>query len=282
MSLNGTRGRNPFGGNGASGTEMRFFDRRSDQLAERLLSDPESVYPEDGHDETVLFVRALPAAVPVLPDPAFEAEMIPALAGAARSASLEASRVATTTSRRLRPSRRQRWRLRLAVLAAAVAVLPVLMAGLAYAGVDLPDAVDDAFESAGVDLPNQSQAEATCRAGGEGKGDRGKSESASKNAAGTQGSDEASPRVAPAPTARPTRASPSMPVPRPRRPGMGPRRPARAEFRPATPACRPAAAATAPPARRLSPARRPTLGLRPSPRVRGTPPGQGSTPPGEG
>jgi hypothetical protein len=35
--------------------------------------------------------------------------------------------------------------------------VPVLTAGLAYAGVNLPDAVDDAFESAGVDLPNQDR-----------------------------------------------------------------------------------------------------------------------------
>src|SRR5687767_6757919 len=164
---------------------MRFFDRHSDQLAEQLLSDPESVYPNDGHDETLLFVRALPAAVPALPDPALEAEMIPALAGAARSASLEASRVNTTTFDTTPAVAAPRWRLRLTVLAAAVAVLPILMVGLAYAGVGLPDAVDDGFEAIGVDLPNQAQA-GDAPAGAEGKG-----ESASKSAAETQGSDEA-------------------------------------------------------------------------------------------
>ena len=61
----------------------------------RRLSPSVLGYRKDGHDETL--VRALPAAVSVFPDPALEAEMIPALAGAARSASLEASRVNTTT-----------------------------------------------------------------------------------------------------------------------------------------------------------------------------------------
>ena len=75
--------------------------------------------------------------------------MIPALAGAARSATLEASRVATTTFDAPAPAAAPRWRMRVAVLAAAVALLPVLMAGLAYAGVDLPDVVDEGFDAAG-------------------------------------------------------------------------------------------------------------------------------------
>ncbi len=169
---------------------MRFFDRQGDQLAEHLLSDPESVDPEHGHDEALLFVRALPAAVPVLPDPALEAEMIPALAGAARSASLEASRAATTTFETTPAVAAPRRRLRLAVLAAAVAVLPILMAGLAYAGVGLPDAVDDAFEAAGVDLPNQADDDDAAARSRDGQRAKGGSES-KDDAAGAEGTDDA-------------------------------------------------------------------------------------------
>jgi hypothetical protein len=43
-----------------------------------------------------------------------------------------------------------------ALLAALVLALPVMFAGLALAGVRLPDAIDSAFESVGIDLPNQS------------------------------------------------------------------------------------------------------------------------------
>jgi hypothetical protein len=259
---------------------MRFFDRQGDQLAEHLLSDRESVYPKDGHDETLLFVRALPAAVPVPPDPALEAEMIPALAGAARSASLEASRVATTTFDSTPAVAAPRWRQRLAVLAAAVAVLPILMAGLAYAGVGLPDAVDDAFEAIGVDLPNQSQA-GDAPAGAEGKGDRGKGESASKNAAGTQGSDEAS---APGGAgAEDGKGKPEHAGPEATPPGHGATPPGQGGVPPGNAGVPPGGGSegsTGPP-----PETGPPSDAGPSvapPSEGGTPPGQGGTPPDQG
>jgi hypothetical protein len=62
------------------------------------------------------------------------------------------------------PGRRQ-WRaasprVRLViVIAAAVLGLPVVFSGLALAGVHLPEAVDSAFESVGIDLPNQPEDE---------------------------------------------------------------------------------------------------------------------------
>ena len=166
---------------------MGPFNRISDDLAERLLSDPRSVEPAGGLAETVAFIRALPAVVPVAPDPALEDEMIPALAGAAHSAALEASREATSSLDAVRAAA-PHWRLRLAVLGAAVALLPVLTAGLAYAGVELPDPVDEAFDAVGVDLPNQSEVDTTpAGADGEGKGKAagGKDDSSSKDAAGT-------------------------------------------------------------------------------------------------
>jgi hypothetical protein len=189
VSAKGAGGRNPFGGNGASGSEMRFFDRQSDQFAEHLLVDPESVHPGAGHDETVAFVRALPATVPVLPDPALEAEIITALAGAARSATLDASRVATATFEAAPAATPPRWRLRVAALAATVAALPVLMAGLAYAGVNLPDVVDEAFEAAGVDLPHQGGGDRATA--GSGDDDRTKASDQKNDAAGTEDTDDA-------------------------------------------------------------------------------------------
>ena len=41
-------------------------------------------------------------------------------------------------------------------LAAAVVAIPLLFTGLAVAGVELPDPAADAFESVGIELPNQS------------------------------------------------------------------------------------------------------------------------------
>jgi hypothetical protein len=168
---------------------MRLFDRQSDQFAERLLVDAESVHPGEGHDETAAFVRALPAAVGVLPDPALEAEIIPALAGAAHSATLDASRVATATFEAAHAAAPPRWRLRVAACAATVAALPVLMAGLAYAGVNLPDAVDEAFEAAGVDLPHQGDGDRPT-AGAKDE-DSAKASDPKSDAAGTEDTDDA-------------------------------------------------------------------------------------------
>jgi hypothetical protein len=51
-----------------------------------------------------------------------------------------------------RPARRRTWR----ALAAALAALTVLPAGLAAAGVRLPDAVEQPYRSIGIALPNQT------------------------------------------------------------------------------------------------------------------------------
>ncbi|HZA57899.1 MAG TPA: hypothetical protein VE523_01785, partial [Solirubrobacterales bacterium] len=62
---------------------------------------------------------------------------------------------------------RPRHRLALvARIAVAVALLPLLTAGLAVAGVRLPDAAADAFDSVGVDLPNQAASEDSNGTGG--------------------------------------------------------------------------------------------------------------------
>jgi hypothetical protein len=58
-------------------------------------------------------------------------------------------------------SPKARWSVRstrirvVAMLASGLVALPVAFAGLAFAGVSLPDPVDSAFETVGIDLPNQ-------------------------------------------------------------------------------------------------------------------------------
>jgi hypothetical protein len=73
---------------------------------------------------------------------------VPRLAEAAR-ASASTPPVAVT----IRPRRRRAIAARVAVV---VASIPLLFAGLAFAGVSLPEPADSAFETIGVELPNQA------------------------------------------------------------------------------------------------------------------------------
>lgn len=102
------------------------------------------------------------------------------------------------------PVSRRRTLARLAATGAAAALaLPVALAGLAFAGVSLPDAADTAFESVGIDLPNQAAddeangpegtADGRERAGAEGKeggeeaGDAGSAEDGDSRPQGDEG-----------------------------------------------------------------------------------------------
>jgi hypothetical protein len=140
---------------GAFEYEMGSDERISNEYAERVLStrgNPTDDAAPSG--ELASFVVALRASVPQQPDPAVEASLIPRLAEIAAASSRSAAQDATTPMTPVaRPSS---WRPRLALLGAAVVLLPASMAGLAFAGVSLPDAVDEAFETAGIDLPNQA------------------------------------------------------------------------------------------------------------------------------
>jgi hypothetical protein len=103
---------------------------------------------EDEMNEIVLFESALRAAVPTVPDPRIGATLVPRLAEAAGAATLE-----TET----RPAR-QRPRSRFALVARvgiAVALIPLVLAGLAFAGVTVPGPARSAFDSVGINLPNQ-------------------------------------------------------------------------------------------------------------------------------
>jgi hypothetical protein len=118
-------------GNGASGDEMTFGIRDDEQLG--------------------AFADALRATLIVAPDRARSAELVPRLAEAAR-----ASLVTGSPARGSRTGARRSSRLGLFARAAmAFALVPALFAGLAVAGVKLPDAAEAPFEAVGIDLPNQ-------------------------------------------------------------------------------------------------------------------------------
>jgi hypothetical protein len=115
-------------------------------------------------DEIARFALALRASLPRAPASELTAAMIPRLAHVARAAGNGASADATTTDviPAAGPADTARPRRRLALvgrIAIAVALLPLLTAGLAVAGVRLPDAAVSAFESVGVDLPNQTESD---------------------------------------------------------------------------------------------------------------------------
>jgi hypothetical protein len=116
--------------------------------------------PSGELDELAAFATAIRTSLVAQPPPA--ASIAPRLAEAARVGLAQAP---TEPRGSAAPRRRIRRRALAARVAFAVALVPALTAGLAYAGVNLPDAVDDAFESAGVDLPNQDRDEPASDAG---------------------------------------------------------------------------------------------------------------------
>jgi hypothetical protein len=99
-------------------------------------------------NEIATFESALRAAVPTRPDPALGRALVPRLAQAARASTLEAEGRAA----------RRRPRSRIASVARvgiAVALIPLVLAGLAFAGVTVPGPARSAFDSVGIKLPNQ-------------------------------------------------------------------------------------------------------------------------------
>jgi hypothetical protein len=114
-------------------------------------------YPDE-MNEAIVFMDALRAAVPTRPDPRLESTLLPRLAATARASTFEAEN--GTTRRRVAPATRaaRRPRSRFALVARvgiAVALIPLVLAGLALAGVTVPSAARSAFDSVGIILPNQ-------------------------------------------------------------------------------------------------------------------------------
>lgn len=136
-------------------SEMDRNHRINDAVAEALITGADLGDQRSDFEATALFLRALPAAIQVAPASSSEAVTISALADAGRIAALEADRGASPTAP-FAPVRGSGWRGRLALLGAVIALLPLLTAGLAFAGVDLPEPVDEAFERVGIELPNQA------------------------------------------------------------------------------------------------------------------------------
>lgn len=113
---------------------------------------PDFAYEEE-MNEVALFESALRAAVPTQPDRELGADLVPRLARIARSASIEAEQA---RGWRISPRARRRPRRALvARVAIAVALVPLLFAGMAVAGVTIPEPARSAFETVGVELPNQ-------------------------------------------------------------------------------------------------------------------------------
>jgi hypothetical protein len=103
---------------------------------------------QDEMNEVALFMNALRAAVPAQPDPRLGAALVPRLAKAARSSTIEAE----TKAVRRRPRSRRALVARVGI---SVALIPLVLAGLAFAGVTVPGPARSAFDSVGITLPNQ-------------------------------------------------------------------------------------------------------------------------------
>jgi hypothetical protein len=110
-----------------------------------------------GEDERELktFALAVQASLVAVPDQAIARNLIPELATAAAVGHRD-----NVVAAPARAPRRRRFRM-VARIAGAMALLPALFAGLAVAGVAVPQVAQDAFEAVGVDLPNQDSDTAT-------------------------------------------------------------------------------------------------------------------------
>jgi hypothetical protein len=121
----------------------------SDAEADRLLAgDSNGGDPEARIGESAAFLRMARTALLEQPPPEIEADLVRRLAETARLGA------ASRATRPARPFFRSRRRL-VAKLAVATALVPTVLAGLAFAGVTLPGAANSAFDSVGVNLPNQ-------------------------------------------------------------------------------------------------------------------------------
>jgi hypothetical protein len=112
--------------------------------------------PNEMNDDA-LFTNALRAAVPSRPDAGLATTLVPRLAAIAADSTTEAETVVVQRAARVRrPAMRRRSRFALAAqVGIAVALIPLVLAGLAVAGVTVPGPARDAFDSVGINLPNQ-------------------------------------------------------------------------------------------------------------------------------
>ena len=109
----------------------------------------------DEMNELALFTDALRAAVPAQPGRDLTAAIVPRLAATARSSTIEAEARTSRRPHRLRSGRPRSRRALVARVAIAVALVPLLLVGLAFGGVTVPGPARDVFRSVGITLPNQ-------------------------------------------------------------------------------------------------------------------------------
>jgi hypothetical protein len=143
---------------------------------------------EDEMNEVALFMTALRAAVPIQPDPELGARLVPRLAQTARAVTIEAETRTTKRADSTAAGARRRPRSRRALVARvgiALALIPLVLAGLAFAGVTLPAPARSVLDSVGVSLPNQSdKSNDTSRSS---QGPAQPADESGKSAAGSQG-----------------------------------------------------------------------------------------------
>jgi hypothetical protein len=156
----------------------------SDAEADRLLAeDSNGGDPEARIGEAAVFLRMARTALREQPPPEIEADLVRRLAETARL------RAASRARRPARPILRSRRRL-VAKLAVAMALVPAVLAGLAFAGVTLPRAANSAFDSVGVNLPNQEDGD-DADGGAAPAGPASEQPSSSKGTQSTQGNSDA-------------------------------------------------------------------------------------------
>jgi hypothetical protein len=151
---------------GAYGDDMARFQRLSDEDVERLFLDRPPEADQDLHD-LATFLADASESLARPPRSEIEATHLALLAEAVRSRHAAAQGsplpIATRTgasagtTQRRGPMRHRIVRLA-AKVAGIAALMVVLTAALAFAGVDLPGtAAETAFQTVGVDLPNQGE-----------------------------------------------------------------------------------------------------------------------------
>ena len=136
--------------------EMAFLRRLTETDEDRLIAGDAPARGDFA--EVAAFTSALRASASAQAVPPASAAFIARLGEIARASVETAEKPRSTVVLRplSRPARPRRRLAMVARVAVAVATIPLLFAGLAFAGVGLPGPADDAFESLGVELPNQA------------------------------------------------------------------------------------------------------------------------------
>jgi hypothetical protein len=173
-------------GGDANGDEMGMIGRLTNAEAERLIG---GEAPSGGElAEVAVFTRTLRASLSSQTLPPASGAFVALLAETARESAPAVEgpteRIALRSTEPARPRRRLALVARVAV---AVAAVPFLFAGLAFAGVTLPGPADDAFEKLGIDLPNQAADEDDDTEGTAKDGDSAGSETGQENSTGKLG-----------------------------------------------------------------------------------------------